>query len=517
MRWFALIVLAVLAVPAPAYAQDQATVVATCGAAHLTAGTQAFRQVDTNGVTCSAGGGSAVVSSVWSASDAAANGMTLTNGGLTIYNAGGQVSTRATSSHTAGKYYVEFLDTAGTTWSSVGFGLGSSGININTYLGNSNYSAMGFLGNVAAVSSGFVQNGALITYTPLANDVFQLAVDLTTGKLWFGLNNTWYSSGNPATGINPYISIVSPALGLAFYPAIYINGGFPTGPWTLQPTAASQKYAPPTGFTAWDSGGATGCSQATAYLARATGETAHAADLTTLICGLVSDGVWSKLDAFYIFAQQTQADANLNLIGTSYPITVTGAPTFTQYRGYNFAASGQWLDTGFNAATAVSPNFTQNSANLGAWVNVYAASSAAIIGNSATGATGESHIYPNNAGQFYARVNGSSAGVIAPVAQIGLYVGDRSGAASKSFYFNGSSLGTDTTDASQAPFNGNFRVGFVSAAGSPDQIAEAHIGGSLGSAGNLALYTRLRTYGTAVGLSLLRENLPNAKPNAVKP
>ena len=46
--------------------------------------------------------------------------------------------------------------------------------------------------------------------------------------------------------------------------------------------------------------GATGCSQATAYLARATGEVTHAADLTTLICGLVTDGVWSKLDALYV-------------------------------------------------------------------------------------------------------------------------------------------------------------------------------------------------------------------------
>ena len=44
------------------------------------------------------------------------------------------------------------------------------------------------------------------------------------------------------------------------------------------------------------------------------------ADLTTLICGLVTDGVWAKLDALYVLAQQTQADALLNLVGTSYSI-----------------------------------------------------------------------------------------------------------------------------------------------------------------------------------------------------
>jgi hypothetical protein len=37
-----------------AAAQDQATVVASCGSVTLTAGTQHFRTIDTNGVTCSA-------------------------------------------------------------------------------------------------------------------------------------------------------------------------------------------------------------------------------------------------------------------------------------------------------------------------------------------------------------------------------------------------------------------------------------------------------------------------------
>ena len=71
---------------------------------------------------------------------------------------------------------------------------------------------------------------------------------------------------------------------------------------------------------------ASGCSQATAYLARATGETTHAADLTTMICGLVTDGVWNNLDTLYVLAQQTETDAKLNLIGTSYSLsTQTGS------------------------------------------------------------------------------------------------------------------------------------------------------------------------------------------------
>ena len=50
-----------------------------------------------------------------------------------------------------------------------------------------------------------------------------------------------------------------------------------------------------------------------------------ATNIATLIDGLVSDGVWAKLDALYVLAQQNQTDALLNLIGTSYGLTPTQA------------------------------------------------------------------------------------------------------------------------------------------------------------------------------------------------
>ena len=60
----------------------------------------------------SGGGGPPPVTSVWSAADAAANGMTLSNGGLTVTPAQlAQVLntiSRATISKTSGKLYVEF-------------------------------------------------------------------------------------------------------------------------------------------------------------------------------------------------------------------------------------------------------------------------------------------------------------------------------------------------------------------------------------------------------------------------
>ena len=82
MRWLALLALLL----APSLAHAQATVVSSCGSVTYTAGTPHNVTIDTNGQSCQVGGGSGTVTptSVWSASDAAANGMTLSNGGLTV-------------------------------------------------------------------------------------------------------------------------------------------------------------------------------------------------------------------------------------------------------------------------------------------------------------------------------------------------------------------------------------------------------------------------------------------------
>ena len=190
--------------------------------------------------------------SVWSASDAAANGMTLSNGGLTV-TATTSVwqSIRGTVSQTSGKRYIEFLCAVTETVPNNGFGIASSSFVATNYLSTSNYSSGAYLGSGSALgSSGFTVNAGFSIVGAVVNDIIQIAVDLTTGSLWLGVNNVWEASGNPATGASPLISIVAPALGLVFYPAISLNSPA-AGAWTLQPTAASQKYAPPSGFSPW--------------------------------------------------------------------------------------------------------------------------------------------------------------------------------------------------------------------------------------------------------------------------
>jgi hypothetical protein len=450
------------------------------------------------------GGGGGGTSSVWSATDAAASGLTLTNGGLTLSAPAVDstfVSARNTVSKSSGKVYAELLVTSVNANFQV-IGLASSGFNVASYPGTSNYSGGVQPAGLVYTSAGFTPNYNPGLLTPSPNDVYGLAVDFGSGGVWISVNGVWAGGSNPSTGSLPFMSF-SPATVGSLFIALSLNKSAGTGVWTLQPTAASQKYAAPAGFTAWDGAGAAGCSQATAYLARATGETAHPADLTTLICGLVADGVWSKLDALYVLAQQTQADAQLNLVSASYPLTGPGrasdrpvplALTFTPYVG--FSGFGVGLDTGLNP-TVGTPHYTQTNASLGVWsYSVIDEGKSQIAYNTA------SYIVNKFGGLFYPRVNDSvTALTVATSITKGLFAVERSDASNMYPYQNGVSAGP-LASTPTALSSADFFVGgsIVSGGVTTQTLSAAHIGASLGSAGNLALYTRLRAYMTAVGV-----------------
>ena len=189
-------------------------------------------------------------SSVWSASDAAANAMTLSNGGLTVNAASVYTprSIRGSSSHSSGKWYVEIKNNTPSTNTLI-YGISDATFPAAAYLGDANYSfGVDGIGNIA--NSGSITVNYSLTMSPVANDVIAYAGDFTSGKVWIALNNVWQGGGNPATGVNPIATIAGGSLGLSYFPALTF-WTTATDVWTLQPTAASQKYAPPSGFSPW--------------------------------------------------------------------------------------------------------------------------------------------------------------------------------------------------------------------------------------------------------------------------
>lgn len=119
---------------------------------------------------------------------------------------------------------------------------------------------------------------------------------------------------------------------------------------------------------AWSGASSASCSQATAFLGRASSPpTATQEQYNALICGLVADGAWAELDALYKLAADSATDAKLNLVSSSYGLTPQGTITFAANAGYTGDGSTGYLTTGYTPSTAAG-QMTQNSADLGIYV-----------------------------------------------------------------------------------------------------------------------------------------------------
>jgi len=77
-------------------------------------------------------------------------------------------------------------------------------------------------------------------------NVLQVAIDQANGRIWFGKNNVWFDSGDPAAGTNPATSTVSTTV--EYFPAV--------STYTATPVLAANfgqrsfAYTPPSGFKA---------------------------------------------------------------------------------------------------------------------------------------------------------------------------------------------------------------------------------------------------------------------------
>ncbi len=189
----------------------------------------------------------------WSPSDKAA-AVTLSNGNLTATASGGSTTyknARGTDAKTTGKHYLEYQidDLDNALSSKLGIALGSyplAGTDPPTDVGSWYYrTASGAMRLNNVTVSG--DQPALVV-----SGVLQVAIDCDTGSIWFGANGVWINAGDPATGANPN------GTGYAFAGGVYPLfkcGGLNAGQSfvaTARFGAASQTYAAPAGFAAWD-------------------------------------------------------------------------------------------------------------------------------------------------------------------------------------------------------------------------------------------------------------------------
>jgi hypothetical protein len=185
-----------------------------------------------------------------------------------------------------------------------------------------------------------------------------------------------------------------------------------------------------------------GCSQATTFLNRTSGlSNAESTAYTNLICGMVTDGTYSLMDGLYIFATNTTATAALNLVSTSFSLTVHGTCTFAADSGYTGDATTCWMDTGFQPSTA-GGNMTLNSGHIGV-----CQLSTTLNGNNWIGGNdgaAQTEFQDNGSGIFY-DVNDGNFPSFAYTNKNGGFIASRTASNLITMYQNGASVGTNAT------------------------------------------------------------------------
>ena len=228
-------------------------------------------------------------------------------------------------------------------------------------------------------------------------------------------------------------------------------------------------------------------------------------NVTTLVTGLKSDGVWPKLDRLWLYAAKDQSSALRDLKARDASTPVNG-PAFTQYRGYTGnQGTGAYIDTTYNPATD-GVNYTSNaiSAIGGVWdITSSAADGSVVIGAEEFGIFSIDGTQRYTDGNSYWRGNASNgSGVTYPGP--GLFIENRNGASTDQLYRNGVEIASSVVGVNTFPSR-NIYVLARNLAGtavghSNDQVAACVFGGALTAAQHLALYNRLRTYMSAVGV-----------------
>ena len=184
------------------------------------------------------------------------SGVTISNGNLDISRLGG--ANRffdTTMSFSSGKWYWEM--TTGSSVSNyprIGIWNRSSSENRSNYPGQSagSYGANRGWGAVGMAygASGNISSG-LPSFT--ANDVLMFAMDLDNGKLWFGKNGTWYSTGSSTvtaaniannTATARFTDLLTESTGTSWTPIVHMNSG---DSWTFNAGQRAFAYAAPSG------------------------------------------------------------------------------------------------------------------------------------------------------------------------------------------------------------------------------------------------------------------------------
>lgn len=229
--------------------------------------------------------------------------------------------------------------------------------------------------------------------------------------------------------------------------------------------------------------------------------------INSTVVALKAAGIWDQLDLLYFMAAHSQQAGYLNWKNPSaFPLTVTGAVSFTVDQGCQGDGATGFLSTGWVAATNA-VTFTQNDASLWMWSNTAAASNLADAG--AGGIPGAYIIARTVTNVWGGRMNDGTIAAVANTSGVGFWGQQRRDATDRRLFKNGTQNGTLSQASTGVPSGGNATgvCGVPATNFSIRQQSMFATGASL--AGKEAqLYSITRAYMSGVGLPMAVGDFP---------
>jgi hypothetical protein len=286
----------------------------------------------------------------WNPSDKDAD-ITLSNGDLTASSSVDSRRVRATLGRSTGKYYFEIAFTGRVAT----IGLSSIDSDLTGTLGFGTYAidewgvrGLKAIANLQTVNDSAGTNRDAYTYS--ADHVLQVAVDLDAQKIWFGYDNTWLNSGDPAAATNPAYTNVYYSYGdNALYPTWSSSTADTTSSCTARFVASDFSYSVPSGFSAWDSSTSASVELASVALSVSTGAITGNSPTVVLFGGVVNAQVGGLGSHIESFVDLLSANVSIQL-GLLVPLI-----DITEYElaGHQVSAASGFITTNYAALIGV--------------------------------------------------------------------------------------------------------------------------------------------------------------------
>lgn len=224
-----------------------------------------------------------------------------------------------------------------------------------------------------------------------------------------------------------------------------------------------------------------------------------------LVISLKASGNWSKLDRFWIFAVENEANAVYSLVNpSSTPAVKVGSPTFVASVGYTGVSNTGYLRSNFIPSSS-GVNYVLNSACHGMYSRTNSQSAGFDMG--ASDASNDSWLSSRIAGNVTAHRNNQASADLsgATTSSLGLNTASRSASNLSTAYLNGVALAPTSATLSSALPTREFYLLTRNGNGTPvtssqRQQSLAFIGG--GNIDQLSFYNSIQEFAVKIGFNV---------------